>query len=532
MAKGVKLTSDDAYDLKMIGSESIAVVCDGVGSAIGGREASQKAVSHIINSFKTRPVAWSIDKSIRTFIKSINTILHNSSLARYERAEMLTTLAVAVVVGDRLYGANVGDSSIFLYRENKLHKLSIDHAMQERGYDHVLTKALGLEIDIEPYFFENFIRAGDKILLCSDGLTGILSDEDICQNIAYGASTLVKLASEKTKHILPDDTTAIVLEINEIDEISKLKSLDLIIPEHLNVNDNIDGYLLKKSLNSANRTWLCEKDNEEYVLKFPIFYGEDNSIFLDNFVKEAWNAKRLKAGFFPKTFIPADRTYRYYVMEKIDGKTLKEYIKKRKLGIEEAIKLTQTLLKMGQYLVKFNLVHGDIKPENIMVSSRNGKMIFTIIDFGNITEIFSIDSKAGTPSYLAPERFKGESISEGSEIFSIGVVLYEALTNKFPYGEIEPFQNPSFYPAKRPRERNNNIPEWLDHVILRAISVNSNKRYANYSHMLYDLEHSEAVEPYYGTNTPLFERIPPKIAQYGFVFMVFINIILFIKIYT
>jgi serine/threonine protein kinase len=445
---------------------------------------------------------------------------------------MLTTLALVILDGKRLYGANIGDSSIFLYRDGTLHKLSNDHSMQESGYEHVLTKVLGLEGSIEPYIFENFVEVGDKILLCSDGLTNSLSNEEICGNIHLGASSLVKLASKKYNDDLHDDTTAVVLEVNAIDEVTKLKEQKLIIPEYLRNGDNIDGYILKESLIQNDRTWLASKNGEDFVLKFPEYYEDDETIVLDKFVKEAWNAKRLQADFFPKAFIPEDRTHRYYVMEKLDGVSLKEYVKKQKLGIEEAILLAKTLLQMGQYLIKYDLVHGDIKPENIMVIAKDGRLEFKVIDLGNVVEIYSTDSKAGTPSYLAPERFNGGAISESSEIFSIGVTLYEALCKKFPYGEIEPFQQPTFNQAKRPKELNRNLPPWLDNLILRAITKNPSNRYENYSHMLYDLQNPEAVVPYHGTNRPLFEKIPVKFAQYGFALMVIVNIILLLKIYN
>jgi serine/threonine protein phosphatase PrpC len=532
LAKGKELRSDDAYDAKVMDYQSIAIFCDGVGSAIGGAEASFKAVSHIMSSFKTRPSSWSVEKSLSTFIETINSILYNTSIAKYNRAEMLTTLALVILDGKRLYGANIGDSAIFLYREGVLHKLSTDHVMEESGYENVLTKVLGVDKSVEPYLFENFIEVGDKILLCSDGLTNALSMEEICDTIHLGATSLVKLASEKYNHNLLDDTTAVILEINAIDEITKLKEQKLIIPEHLRVGDIIDGYHLKSSLIQNDRTWLASKNGEEFVLKFPEYYEDDGVFIIDNFVKEAWNAKRLQADFFPKAFIPEGRTHRYYVMEKLDGVSLKNYLKNHKLAIEEAICLAKRLLEMGQYLIKYDLVHGDIKPENIMVLENAGKILFKIIDLGNVTEIYSIDSKAGTPSYLAPERFLGGAISEGSEIFSIGVTLYEALCKKYPYGEIEPYQQPSFYPAKRPKERNENIPPWLDNMILRAIAKNPSNRYENYTHMLYDLEHPQGVLPYYGTNTPLFEMIPVKVAQYGFAIMTLINLILLFKLYS
>ena len=137
-------------------------------------------------------------------------------------------------------------------------------------------------------------------------------------------------------------------------------------------------------------------------------------------------------------------------MNVLDGIDLKSYLKKRSLSVEDTINLARTLLKMEQFLIKFDLVHGDIKPENIIISERDGKHVFKVIDFGSITEIYGINTRAGTPSYLAPERFDGAAINENTEVFAIGVTMYEVLTKTFPYGEIEPFQNPIFKFARSP----------------------------------------------------------------------------------
>ncbi|MDQ7067030.1 MAG: protein kinase [Sulfurimonas sp.] len=175
----------------------------------------------------------------------------------------------------------------------------------------------------------------------------------------------------------------------------------------------------------------------------------DDEVSLDLFVKEAWNAKRLKADFFPKAVIPKNRSARYYVMQLFKGENLDTYLSHKQITIDDSIELANTLLKMSQYLVRYDLVHGDIKPPNIMIAKDDDENLeFKIIDYGSITEIFSINSQEGTPSFIAPERFLGEAISETTEIFSIGVTLYLALTGKYPYGEIEPFQNPSFKEAK------------------------------------------------------------------------------------
>ncbi len=527
LAKRQELVGDDFIDIKITNNITIAVLCDGVGSASAGAEAAKRVSTHLINNFKNRPLAWSVEKSIKFFINSINTILYQESIVQYQRPELVTTLAIVVIDGDRLYGANVGDSRIYIKRDNKLKQLSLDH--NEDGMDNVLSNAIGIEEDVEIFYFENNILKDDSILLCSDGLYSLLDDKSLLKYMKYSASVLVKKASKTVKDNLPDDTSAIIIDILDTDEVSKLKKLSLSIPKKLKKDDEIDGYKLKLSLIQNNRTWLCEKKGIEYVIKFAPLEAIDNEEILDLFVKEVWNAKRLKAGFFPKTVVPKNRTARYYLMTRLDGITLKSYLKKRALSIEETILLAKTLLHMSQYLLKYDLVHGDIKPENIIILERDGKRIFKVIDFGSITEIYSVNSRAGTPTYLAPERFKDSFINEKTEVFSIGVSLYESLTRKLPYGDIEPFQNPNFKKAKNPKTYNNNLPNWLESLILRAISVDEDLRYKNYSHMLFELENTNKIKPFFNKETPLLQRDPLKFYKVGFYFLLIINIILLIN---
>jgi len=529
LAKGNNLTGDDFYDVKNIGNLTIAIVCDGVGSAIEGAQAAKRVTTYLMTNFKNRPLSWSIEKSIKSFIESINAILYQESMLNYERSELVTTLTIVVIEGNRLYGANVGDSRVYLLREKKLSQLSQDHSMTEKGYENVLTQAIGITQDTNPYYFENNIQKDDKILLCSDGLYNVLNDEQLANNINLGASFCVKKASKSVDDNLEDDTTAVVVEILEENQVEKLKNLNLPIPKQLKIGDDIDGFVLEKSLILNNRTWLCNKKSKQYILKFAPIEALDDEVVLDLFVKEAWNSKRLKAGFFPKAIIPKKRSYRYYVMEAIDAITLKEYIKKRNLHIDDAVNLAKTLLSMSQYLLKFDLVHGDIKPENIMVIVRDGKLIFKIIDFGSMTEIYSLNSKAGTASYLAPERFVGDSINETTEIYAIGVTLYEALTRKYPYGEIEAFQNPVFKIPKSPKLLNNNIPLWLESIIQRSIVVDTNLRYKNFSEMIYELDNSNKVKPFFRKDIPLIQRDPLLAYKLGFYFMFIVNILILLS---
>ena len=527
LAKRKELTGDDFYDIKTIGDLSVAIVCDGVGSATEGAAAAKRVTNFLMNNLKMRPKSWSIEKSILTFIHSINEILYKESQINYESSELVTTLTIVVIQGNRLYGANVGDSRVYLYRESKLNQLSNDHSMDEVGYENVLTQAVGISQEVEPFYFENILQKNDKILLCSDGLYNELNAEELEEGILRGANALVKKASKLTDDHLPDDTTAVVLEILQANELEILKRQELNIPKVLNKGDIIDGYSLEESLIQNNRTWLVSKKTKSYVMKFAPTEAVDDEAALDLFVREAWNAKRLKADFFPKAVIPKNRTQRYYVMQLFKGEDLDSYLSHKHVTIDDTIELAKTLLKMSQFLLKYDLVNGDIKPPNIMIAKDDDENLeFKIIDYGSITEIFSNNTQAGTPSFLSPERFLGEAISESTEIFATGVTLYLALTGKYPYGEIEPFQTPSFKEAKPASFYNKNIPQWLDSVILRSIAIEKNERYSHYSEMNFELSNPAKVKPYFIKNAPLIEKSPLVFYKRAFMLMTFANFVL------
>jgi serine/threonine protein phosphatase PrpC len=526
LAKGTQLTGDDFFEIKVMDNITVAVVCDGVGSAMQGAEAAKRVSHFLVHSLKNRPKSWSMEKSIKHFIENINRVLFLESMEDYEREELVTTLALVVIEGDRLFGANVGDSRIYLSRNGQFAQLSSDHSVDEKGMEGVLESAMGLEEEVEPYYFENNLEAKDQILLCSDGLYTELSQEELADGLHMGASFLVKKASKKHDDKLPDDTTAVVLEIKELDPRLKLKQTKLIIEEKYKVGEEVDGYTLVKPLIQNNRTWLCVNKGVQYVIKFAPSEALEDETVLDFFVKEVWMAKRLKAGFFPKAVVPKKRTHRYYIMTYIDGVSLKEFIAKKPLTIDMAMELSQFLLKMSQFLTKLDLVHGDIKPENIIVTRRKEKFVFKMVDFGSITEAYSNVSRAGTPSYLAPERFNQAPITEQTEIYAIGVTLYESLTQKFPFGEIEPFQNPSFDKTpKHPTKFNTKIPDWFESIILRAIETNTDKRYHNYSEMLFEMNNPEKVKPYFDKNLSFIERNEKMVYKVGFIVMFILNIV-------
>lgn len=526
--------SDDFFAVKAWDETVIAVLADGAGAALDAREAATRIVQSLVSNYAVRPVSWSPQKALAEFTKIINHTLHHESLAKHSTPEMISTLSVAVIEGNRLFGLNVGDSRVYLARGGELSQLSQDHVINDRTFSHVLQRAIGLASDVEPHCFETELRDGDIAFLCSDGVSNVLSNEDLSKKLAHRtpARAIVQRARELATDETLDDASAIVIDIAETGKLRAVSQLPLLIPDTLHKGDVIDGYELVRPFQHSDRVWLATKDGHRWTMKFAPLEARGNEAVLNLFVKETWNATRLHAEFFVEAFVPENATARYYVMEFIEAPSLKMLLASRRLSVDEAVELGRFLVDASAQLLRLDLVHGDIKPENILVISDYDRLRYKLIDLGSATEIFSIATRAGTASYLAPERFHGTPISERTEIYSIGVTLYQALTGAFPYGEIERFQTPVFGQAKAPTRLNPNIPPWLEAIILRAIVVDPERTYQHYSELAFDLANPAKVEPFFRPGAPLFEKNPLLFYKTGFFILLAITIGLLVKLFS
>lgn len=487
----------------------IAVVADGLGSARQGRDAAEKAVTHFTANFRNRPTAWGTAKTLEEITRHLNRQLHQEGLARHESPELASTVVAAVLDGDRLHFLNAGDSRAYRFRAGKLELLSRDH--RDATQTHVLTQALGLADTVTPHVAQTDLAVGDFILLCSDGLTDVLDAAALTGLLAArtGARGLVAIARERTTPETLDDITAVVLEVQELGPAASAAPVALPIPVQLKVGDQVDGYTLRRSFRASDRIWLAAKAGKSFVLKFASLEAQTNDTVLTAFIRETWNATTLKADYFPAATAPEDATARYYVLEYFHAPTLKQWLADTgPLPTADVVALGKFVLAAGQFLLRHDFVHGDLKPENLLVLGEPGALAFKLIDLGNVAEVFSVNSRAGTPSYLAPERFRNAAVSETTEIFALGATLYEALTGKLPHGEIEPFQTPQFRPAKPPSKLNPHVPHWLDAIVLRALALDPDDRFAAYSEMRFQLEHPEKVKPFRSAGAPLLERDP------------------------
>lgn len=509
-------TCDDAWCLRQRGDTLVAALADGVGSSREGGAAARHAVEMLVDYYLARPRAWSPRRALAEFAAQINRHLHSEAIERYGRPELACTLSAVVVEGGRLFGCNVGDSPVFHWRRARLQTLSTAHTVAQPGLEHVLTQALGLEASVTPHFFELELADGDLVLLCSDGVTTPLSEQRLGELLSRHstARTIVSAARVATEAdvTLVDDTSAIVLDVIERGHAAEASRQRLDVPRHLRPGDTFGAYRIERPLDAGERVWLASEERvpeARVVLKFPPADAATVEALRDAFIREAWNATRLTSPDLVRAWLPETDALRCYAMEFIDAPTLRSVLRAGRLGVEETRELGAFLLRVGQFLLQHDLAHGDIKPENILVLRLAAGIQFRLLDLGSAAELFSVTSRAGTPSYLAPERFRGAAISERTEIFAIGVTLYEALAGAYPFGEIERFQTPRFETQPRhPARINPLVPAWLDSLVMRAIEPDPDRRYQNFSEIAYALSHPTQVVPHHRKDTPLLERDP------------------------
>lgn len=184
----------------------------------------------------------------------------------------------------------------------------------------------------------------------------------------------------------------------------------------------------------------------------------------------------------------------YIVMEYIDGITLKEYIEQQNvLRWKEAVHFTVQILRALQHAHDKGIVHRDIKPQNIMLLADGTIKVadFGIARFARASQQTVTDKAIGSVHYISPEQAKGDITDEKSDIYSVGVMLYEMTTGKLPFDADSPVSvalKQIQSQPKTPRSVNPDIPEGLEDIIIRAMQKDPARRYQSAAEMLRDID--------------------------------------------
>jgi serine/threonine-protein kinase len=182
----------------------------------------------------------------------------------------------------------------------------------------------------------------------------------------------------------------------------------------------------------------------------------------------------------------------YLAMEYVSGRTLADYVAMSgRLSLAEFQKVFLQILAAMECIHAHGIVHRDIKPANIMMT-RDG--VWKLMDFGVSREAGSIATAGpslGTPDYMSPEQLMGHAATSASDIYSAGVVFFEALTGTRPFGKWQPVERCMNAPP-RARALRADVPQWLDDLIARALAPRSEDRPPGATAMLADVGTFEA----------------------------------------
>lgn len=500
----------------------LAAVADGVGGHAKGREASEFTVRGLLSDYYATPDTWAIPKALDMVLQALNRWLYSQAQKQQQNVGMATTLTAIVMRGSRYTYAHVGDSRLYLLRDGELTRLTNDHVWDHPELDNVLSRAIGLDASVAVDYGEGELHSGDVFMLCSDGVWNKLGDKRICDLLRDHADPQVaatRLASLAEDTGSQDNCTALVVRVDAVpsaklrDSIARAQSLPL--PPLLRVGERIDGLVVDEILHTSRITLLyrvhVETSGQSCVLKTL----RDNADPADiaALAHEEWLTRRVTDAAFPQVIPWPQHTQLYYLMTWHEGATLGAWLKQgRRWSPAETEELGIRLLKGVSALHRLDIVHRDIKPDNLHLGS-DGRL--RVLDLGVAAsdgQDFSEINNPGTPSYMAPELFasqeEGNRASVASDLYACGVTLYELLTRKYPYGEIEPFQKPRFGDPAPPTRYRPDIPEWLEAVLLKAVARDPGDRFETAEEFMLALERGAHRPLRVPRKTPLLKRDP------------------------
>lgn len=518
---------------------ALFAVADGVSGNVGGREAAEMTVRTVSADYYATPDTWQTHASLDKVISAANRWVLSQAAANRDMAGMATTLSLLLLKGQRYVMAHVGDTRIYRLRNKVLEQLSNDHVWDRPDMRHVLKRAVGLDKTLTVDFAEGLLEVGDVFAMMSDGVWEVLGDQAIHHGMMLFDSP--KLMSEHlTKTALEkggqDNATALVVRIDEVgtDSLSDLMSdaQNLSVPPKLKVGDVLDGFSVEEILHDSRATVLYKVHNQAgqlFVLKTlqPLLANDTDSC--QALMNEEWLAKRVVSQCVPQV-LPLSieqRKHLYYVMTWHEGATLQQRLDNgHHFTINGVAKIGVDLARGLSMLHRLNIVHRDIKPDNIHIGADQRLRILDLgVALNTTLGTPETMENPGTPSYMAPELFAGESADIATDVYAAGVTLYYLLTRKYPYGEVEPFQTPRFGEPVRPTRYRPEIPSWLENIVLKAVAIDIAKRFETADEMLHALEYGE-LKPIAVQRTPLIARARLIKWQWLAIFSLMLNFLL------
>lgn len=537
--KGRKESNQDFHGAMMpaqptLGSKGIVVaLADGISSSSVSRVASESAVKGFLTDYYCTSDAWSVKTSAQRVIDATNSWLHSQTRRSHvEDADRgyVCTLNVVVLKGRTAHIFHIGDSRVYRVAGMAMEQLTDDHRVVLSSEQIYLGRALGMSPQVEIDYRPVQLEVGDLFLQATDGVCEHLDGRAVAAAIAANENDLDGAAraivAEAFRRGSPDNLTVQLVRIDALPEGDAGESLgigaDLPLPPLLEPRQAFDGYRIVRTIHGSARShaYLAtdSESGETVVLKIPSIDLRADPANLKPFMMEEWIARRVNSGHVlrPQQHT-RKRNFLYVVTEFVDGRTLRQWmIDNPRPDIETVRGIVEQIARGLRAFHRMEMLHQDLRPENVMID-KTGTV--KIIDFGavRVAGVAETERPAdrgrikGTAQYTAPEYFLGEGGTPSSDLFSLGVIAYEMLTGRLPYGARMATARSRAQQRSTPYapaiDNESEIPAWIDATLRKAVHPDPNKRYGELSEFIYDLRHPN--EAFLRASTaPLIERNP------------------------
>jgi serine/threonine-protein kinase len=280
----------------------------------------------------------------------------------------------------------------------------------------------------------------------------------------------------------------------------------------------IEGLVARSGMASIFRG-TDERNGRAVAIKLPHPEMEADPVLFDRFNREEEIGKKLDHPGVVKVFNDEERSRRYMVLEWVDGRLLRQILNEQKKFLpDRAVRITLALCNALDYIHSQGVVHRDLKPENIMLSENDA---VKLIDFGisagegmRRLTFSKLSNALGTPDYISPEQIKRKHNDGRSDVYALGVILFEMLTGQTPFSGPSPFavmNDRLVNDPPSPRDINPEISVQMQEILYRAMERDPEDRFSSARAFAEALEYPEQVEvtdrsarkPCARRNTPL-----------------------------
>lgn len=277
------------------------------------------------------------------------------------------------------------------------------------------------------------------------------------------------------------------------------------LPESLAPGQELDHYRVDAAVAESGMASIYKatdtKNGRTVALKVPHFAMEADPALFDRFQREEAIGIALDHPNVMRIYQDEERSRVYMVMEWVEGKLLRQIMYEQgKMPQTRAINITLGILNALDYIHKNGVVHRDLKPENIMLDPQDN---IKLIDFGIASQAGAkrltyagFTQALGSPDYISPEQVKGKRGDARSDLYAVGVMLYEMLSGKTPFSGPSPLavmNDRLINHPLPPREAEPSISPQLQEVLYRALEREPKNRYPSARSFAHDLEHLDLV---------------------------------------